>query len=76
MRIDGKKPKLNRVYLYGVSIGGHVVGHMIERWRNSFAGALPVCGVMGDNELFDFFQDMYLLAETLIGNDPHRPDAR
>jgi pimeloyl-ACP methyl ester carboxylesterase len=70
---DGKKGNFKRVYLYGVSMGGHVVGHMVERWRNSFAGALPVCGVMGDNELFDFFQDMYLLAETLTGNSPIVP---
>ena len=69
----GKKAKLNRVYLYGVSMGGHVVGNMIEKWRNSFAGALPICGVMGDNELFDFFQDQYLLAETLVGNVPIVP---
>src|SRR4029434_10028569 len=44
---DDKKGKFNRVSLHGVSMGGHVVGHMIERWRNSFAGALPICGVMG-----------------------------
>jgi pimeloyl-ACP methyl ester carboxylesterase len=69
----GRKGKPNRVYLVGQSMGGHVVGHMIEKWRNSFAGALPLCGVMGDNELFDFFQDMYLLAETLVGNTPIVP---
>ena len=70
VKLNGTKPKVNRVYLYGVSMGGHVVGHMIERWGNSYAGALPTCGVMGDNELFDFFQDMYILAETLAGNTP------
>lgn len=63
----------NRVYLFGVSMGGHVVGHMVEKWPNTFAGALPVCGVMGDNELFDFFQDLYLVAETLVGNTPIVP---
>jgi len=73
VKLNGKKPKVNRVYLYGVSMGGHVVGHMIERWGNSYAGALPTCGVMGDNELFDFFQDMYLLAETVVGNTPTVP---
>ena len=72
-RKDGKKPKIDRVYPVGVSMGGHVVGNMIEKWRNSFAGALPLCGVMGDNELFDFFQDMYLVAETLVGNVPIVP---
>lgn len=65
--------KPERVYLYGVSMGGHVLGHMVERWPNTFAGALPVCGVMGDNELFDFFQDLYLVAETLVGNVPIVP---
>lgn len=69
----GNSGKPNRVYLFGLSMGGHVVGHMIEKWPNTFDGALPVCGVMGDNELFDFFQDMYLLAEMLVGNDPIVP---
>jgi len=70
---DAKRGNFKRVYLYGVSMGGHVVGNMVEKWRSSFAGALPVCGVMGDNELFDFFQDMYLIAETLAGNSPIVP---
>jgi pimeloyl-ACP methyl ester carboxylesterase len=69
----GSSGKPNRVYLFGVSMGGHVIGHMIEKWPNTFAGALPVCGVMGGNELFDFFQDLYLVAETLVGNDPIVP---
>jgi pimeloyl-ACP methyl ester carboxylesterase len=70
---QGQSGKPNRVYLFGVSMGGQVVGHMIEKWPNTFAGALPVCGVMGDNELFDFFQDLYLVAETLVGNEPTVP---
>ena len=69
----GGSGKPDHVYLFGVSMGGHVVGHMIERWPNAFDGALPVCGVMGDNELFDFFQDLYLVAETLVGNVPTVP---
>lgn len=77
VEVPGGKPggsnKPNNVYLFGVSMGGQVVGHMIEKWPNRFAGALPVCGVMGDNELFDFFQDLYLVAETLVGNDPVVP---
>src|SRR5262249_52463481 len=40
---NGQSGKPNRVYLFGVSMGGHVVGHMIEKWPNAFAGALPVC---------------------------------
>lgn len=63
----------DRVYLTGHSMGGHVTGVAIEQWPNMFAGALPMCGVMGDNELFDYFQDVYLVAETLVGNVPIVP---
>ena len=63
----------DRVYLIGQSMGGHVTGVAIERWPNSFDGAQPECGVMGDNELFDFFQDAYLVAETVVGNTPAVP---
>lgn len=63
----------DRVYITGHSMGGHATGVAIEQWPKAFAGALPMCGVMGDNELFDFFQDAYLVVETLIGNDPELP---
>jgi hypothetical protein len=61
------------VYLTGTSMGGHVTGVAIEQWPQSFDGAQPECGVMGDNELFDFFQDAYLVAETVVGNVPEIP---
>jgi pimeloyl-ACP methyl ester carboxylesterase len=63
----------HRVYLTGTSMGGHVTAVAIEQWPNSFDGAQPECGVMGDNELFDFFQDAYLVAETVVGNVPEVP---
>lgn len=56
----------DRVYITGHSMGGHITGVAIEQWPNAYAGALPMCGVMGDNELFDYFQDVYLVAETLV----------
>ena len=65
--------KPDRVYLTGSSMGGHVTGVAIEQWPQSFDGAQPECGVMGDNELFDFFQDAYLVAETVVGNVPEVP---
>lgn len=55
----------DQVFLFGFSMGGHVIGHAIEQWPNAFDGAVPLCGVMGDSELFDYFQDTYLLAEQL-----------
>jgi hypothetical protein len=30
-------------------------------------GALPMCGVMGDNELFDYFLGFNLVAQVLAG---------
>ncbi|MEJ2089187.1 MAG: prolyl oligopeptidase family serine peptidase [Gammaproteobacteria bacterium] len=63
----------SRVYLMGHSMGGHVTGLAIEQWPESFAGAVPMCGVMGDSELFDYFQDVYLVGETLIGHVPAVP---
>lgn len=61
------------VYMTGSSMGGHVTGVAIEQWPDAFDGAQPECGVMGDNELFDFFQDAYLLAEHLVGDVPAVP---
>jgi hypothetical protein len=69
-RFNGMFGTPNRVYITGDSMGGHVVGIAIEQWPRSFDGALPRCGVMGDAALFDYFQDVYLVAETLVGNTP------
>ncbi len=51
-----------KYYIAGASMGGHVAGAAIEaeteRTANNFvpyAGANPMCGVMGDTELFDYF---------------------
>jgi pimeloyl-ACP methyl ester carboxylesterase len=70
---NGLIGKPGRVYIAGHSMGGHVTGVAIEQWPNAFDGALPMCGVMGDSELFDYFQDVYLVGETLIGNTPVIP---
>jgi pimeloyl-ACP methyl ester carboxylesterase len=59
-----------RVFITGHSMGGHVTGVAIEQWPDSFRGAVPMCGVMGDNELFDYYQDAYLLAEYYAGKVP------
>ncbi|SDS70199.1 hypothetical protein SAMN05216421_2019 [Halopseudomonas xinjiangensis] len=51
-----------KYYIAGASMGGHVAGAAIEaetqQTANNFvpyAGANPMCGVMGDTELFDYF---------------------
>jgi hypothetical protein len=65
--------KPDRVFLTGDSMGGHVIGFALEQWPNDFDGATPRCGVMGDSELFDYFQDVYLAGEAVIGNTPAVP---
>lgn len=69
----GNSGRPDSIYLVGASMGGHVVGRAIEKWPNAYVGAMPVCGVMGDNELFDYFMDVYVTAETLVGNTPTVP---
>lgn len=66
-----KVAKPSRVYAVGGSMGGHVVKRFAEKWPNLASGALAMCG--GDAELFDFYQDVYLMGETLAGHTPAVP---
>ena len=70
-RASGGRP--TRVYATGVSMGGHVVGAMIERFPTAYAGALPLCGVMGDEALYDYFLSHAAAAQTLAGLDVPLP---
>jgi pimeloyl-ACP methyl ester carboxylesterase len=56
-----------RMYITGHSMGGHITGVAIEQYPQAYAAALPMCGVMGDNELFDYFLDFNLVAQALAG---------
>lgn len=55
----------NRTYIAGVSMGGHITAVSIEKYRHTYDGALPVCGVVGDFELFDFFLDFNAAAQQI-----------
>jgi len=57
----------NQVYFTGTSMGGHITGVAIEQYPNAYVGAMPMCGVMGDNTLFDYFVENHLAAQTLAG---------
>ena len=57
----------SRVFMTGGSMGGHVTAVSLERHAGYYAGALPACGVLGDKELFDFFLDVSLGAQTVTG---------
>lgn len=64
---NGRFGKPSRSYITGASMGGHVTGIVAEQWPQSYDGAMPICGVVGDYELFDYFLDFNLAAQTLSG---------
>jgi len=74
---NGKFGRPSRTYITGASMGGHVTAVVAEQWPNSYAGAMPICGVLGDYELFDFFLDFNVAAQALSGvgaQFPFAPD--
>ena len=58
----------DQVLITGASMGGHVTAVSIEQFSNTYAGAMPICGVLGDRALFDFFGDFSLSAQYLGGS--------
>ncbi len=66
-KFNGLVGQPRRTYITGHSMGGHITGVAIEQYPRAYAGALPMCGVMGDNELFDYFLDYNLVAQALAG---------
>jgi hypothetical protein len=68
-RFNGLVGNPSRVYFTGTSMGGHITGVAIEQYPNAYAGAMPMCGVMGDNKLFDYFVENHLIAHQLAGLD-------
>jgi pimeloyl-ACP methyl ester carboxylesterase len=63
--LDGLVGTPRRVYLTGASMGGHVTAVAIEQYPEAYDAALPICGVLGDYELFDYFLDFNAAAQQL-----------
>jgi hypothetical protein len=57
----------HRTYIVGVSMGGHIIGRSMEQYPGYYAGAMPMCGVLGDHDLFDFFLDYNVVAQDIAG---------
>src|SRR5262247_826905 len=64
-RFNGLVGRPNRVYMTGASLGGHVTAVSIEQYPHTFDAALPICGVLGDYALFDYFLDFNVAAQQL-----------
>ena len=70
-----------KIFITGHSMGGHITAAAIEDEAYATAsnkvrynGAVPMCGVMGDTELFDTFGAMQVSALALAGI-PNYPTA-
>jgi acetyl esterase/lipase len=64
-RFSGLVGSPNKVYMTGASMGGHITAVSIEQYRNTYDAALPICGVVGDYALFDYFLDFNVVAQQL-----------
>ncbi len=67
-------PAPTRLYITGHSMGGHITGAAIEaetyatsKNKVRYNGAVPMCGVMGDTDLFNRFGAMQVTAQALAG---------
>src|SRR5262245_10637630 len=64
-RFAGLVGNPSRVYLTGASMGGHITAVAIEQYPNTYDAALPICGVLADYELFDYFLDFNAAAQQI-----------
>jgi hypothetical protein len=68
------RPAPSRYYITGHSMGGHISAAAVERetretTRNKveYSGAVPMCGVLGDVELMDYFVAYNVALRQLAG---------
>jgi len=64
----------SKIYITGHSMGGHITAAAIEdeayataNHKVRYNGAVPMCGVVGDTELFDYFAGAQVTAQALAG---------
>ena len=63
-----------KYFITGVSMGGHITAAAIDAeatataiHKVTYSGAVPMCGVVGDTELFNEFAAMQVTAQALAG---------
>lgn len=56
-----------QVIMSGLSMGGEITVAEIEAYKGQFAGAMPYCGVLGGNGLFDYYLGANVTAAALTG---------
>lgn len=56
-----------QVIMSGLSMGGEITTAEIEAYKGDFAGAMPYCGVLAGNSLFDYYLGANVTAAALTG---------
>src|SRR5260221_4582921 len=56
-----------QVIMTGLSMGGEITVAEIEAYKGQFAGAMPYCGVLAGNDLFDYYLGANVTAAALTG---------
>jgi pimeloyl-ACP methyl ester carboxylesterase len=56
-----------QVIMSGLSMGGEITVAEIEAYKGEFAGAMPYCGVLAGNDLFDYYLGANATAAALTG---------
>ena len=64
-RFNALVAKPTQILMTGASMGGHVTGILIEQYPELFDGAMPICGVMGDTAMFDYYLDFSVTGQQL-----------
>jgi pimeloyl-ACP methyl ester carboxylesterase len=54
-----------QVIMSGLSMGGEITVAEIEAYKGQFAGAMPYCGVLAGNDLFDYYLGANVTAAAL-----------
>jgi hypothetical protein len=64
----------SKIFITGLSMGGHVTAAAIDAEAKAtainkvnYAAAMPICGVLGDTELFNYFGGYQVVAQQLAG---------
>lgn len=65
-----------RIYIVGHSMGGHITAAAVERetmetanYKVRYDGAVPMCGVLGDLQLYNYFGAAQLAAQKIAGQE-------
>jgi hypothetical protein len=63
-----------KTYIIGTSMGGHVAAAAVDaealetaNHKVRYDGAVPMCGVLGDSALYDYFGASQIAAQQLVG---------